>query len=83
MQEAEIKRKIESSFRPCPPYYCGVKFKSVNNAEGLGIEVSDEEYTLPVYRAEATLKALRTDFDQHIKIWREGARENGFKLDPL
>ena len=34
--------------------------KSVNNAEGLGIEVSDEDDTLPVYAAEATLKTLRT-----------------------
>ena len=80
MDKAEIKQKIESSFGPCPPYYCGVEFKSVNNAEGLGLRVSDEDDTL-LYTAEATLKALRADLDWHIKIWRMGATKNGFKLD--
>ncbi len=81
MDNAEIKQKIESSFGPCPPYYCGVEFQPVNGIEGLGIQVSDEDYTLPVYRAEATLKALRAGLDWHIKIWRMGATKNGFKLD--
>ncbi len=83
MDNAEIKQKIDSSFPPCPPYYCGVEFITVNNAEGLRIQVSHEDDTLPVYRAEATLKALRADLDWHIKIWRLGAKENGFTLDPL
>ncbi len=86
MDNAEIKQRIESSFGPCPPcppYYCGVEFIIVNGDEGLGIEVSDEDDTLPVYRAEATLRALRTNFDWHITTWREGATKLGYQFDPL
>ena len=83
MNKAEIKQKIESSFKP---YHCGVEFLPVMGAEvledGLGIQVSDKDDTLR-YTAKATLKALRADFAWHIKIWRDGAKENGFKLDPL
>ncbi len=83
MDNAEIKQKIESSFGPCPPYYCGVEFQPVNGIEGLGIQVSDEDGTLPTYTGKATLKVVEHDLEELIKIWREGARENGFKLDPL
>ncbi len=79
MQDQEMKRIITSSFQP---YYCAFEFRPVNGDEGLGIQVSDKDDILR-YTAKATLKALRADFAWHVKIWRDGAKEKGFKLDPL
>ena len=66
MDNAEIKQKIESSFGPCPPYYCGVEFQPVNGIEGLGIQVSDEDGTLLTYTGKATLKVVEHDFEELI-----------------
>ena len=78
-----MKRIIKSSFQP---YYCGVELQPVMGTEvledGFEIQVSNRDDTLR-YTAKATLKALRADFAWHIKIWRDGAKEKGFELDPL
>lgn len=76
VQNQQIKRSVASSFHP---YHCGVEFIPVDGSEGLGLRVSNEDDSL-TYEAQATLKALRTDFKQHVAMWREGAIAKGFAL---
>ncbi len=81
MQDAEMKRIIESSFQP---YHCGVEFLPANETQKiwLRLRVSDEVEML-IFQAQSGLKAVREDLDQHIAWWREGAAKKGFKLEPL
>ena len=78
MQEAEIKRIIESSFQP---YHCGVQFLPVYETHkvSLRLRVSDEDDSL-IFVEEADLKDVREDIDRLITWWREGVTEKGFKL---
>ncbi len=78
MQDAEIKKIIESRFHP---YHCGVQFLPVyeTHKESLRLRVSNVDDSL-IYEDEVDLKE---DLDQHIAWWREGAMNKGFKLDPL
>jgi hypothetical protein len=81
MQDAEIKKIIESRFQP---YHCGVQLLPVyeTHKESLWLRVSNVDDSL-IYEDEVDLKAAREDLDQHITWWREGATSKGFKLDPL
>ncbi len=78
MQEAEIKRIIESSFQP---YQCGVQFLPVYETHkvSLRLRVSDEDDSL-IFVEEADLKDVREDLDQLITWWRESVEEKGFIL---
>ncbi len=78
MDNAEMKRIIESSFQP---YHCGVEFLPLNDTQKiwLGIRVSNEDDSL-IFQAQSGLKAVREDLDQHIAWWRDDARKEGFKL---
>ncbi len=81
MDNAEIKRIIESSFQP---YLCGVQFLPVYETHkvSLRLRVSDEDDSL-IFVEEADLKDVREDLDQLITWWREGVEKKGFNLDPL
>ena len=83
MTDAEIKKRIESSFQP---HHCGVEPGPVMGSEvledGFWIKVSDKDDTLPPYTPKTTLKAVRHDIDQLIKSWREEAAAKGYQLDP-
>lgn len=81
MQNAEIKKIIESSFKP---YHCGVKFLPARETlkKSLGLRVSDEDGNV-IYQAKSELKAGREDLDQHIEWWRKEVAKKGFKLVPL
>ncbi len=78
---SEIRKKIESSFQP---YHCGVQFLPVYETHkvSLRLRVSNVDDSL-IYEDEADLKAVREDLDQLIIWWRDDARKEGFKLDPL
>ena len=78
MQDAEMKEKIESSFKP---YHCGVQFLPVyeTHKESLRLRVSNVDDSL-IYEDEVDLKAAREDLDQHITWWREEATKKGFKF---
>ena len=81
MDNAEIKQKIESSFQP---YHCGVDFLPVYETQKreLRLRVSNVDDSL-IYEDGADLKAVRHDLDKLIAGWREEARKEGFKLEPL
>ncbi len=78
---SEISKKIESSFQP---YHCGVQFLPVYETHkvSLRLRVSNVDDSL-IYEDEADLKAVREDLDQLVTWWRDDARKEGFKLDPL
>ncbi len=81
MQDSEMKRIIESSFQP---YHCGVDFLPVYETQKreLRLRVSNVDDSL-IYEDGADLKAARHDLDKLIAGWREEARKEGFKLEPL
>ncbi len=81
MQDAEMKEKIESSFKP---YHCGVEFLPTYETvkKEIRFRVSNDDGSL-VYEDGTELKAARHDLDQLITWWREGATKKGFKLDDL
>ena len=81
MQDAEIKRIIESSFQP---YHCGVEIMLASETfmNELRFRVSNVDDTLN-YEDTADLKVVRESLNQLIAIWRREAENRGFKLDPL
>ena len=81
MQDAEMKEKVESSFKP---YHCGVEFLPTYETvkKEIRFRVSNEDDSL-IYEDGAELKAARHDLDQLITWWREGATKKGFKLDDI
>ena len=81
LDKKEIQERVESSFKP---YHCGVEFLPTGQPywDELGIQVSDENDRLHVFKRKEPRSLAEDILDEIIKMWREEAIAMGYRLDP-
>ncbi len=82
LDKKELREQVESSFKP---YHCGVEFLPTGQPywDELGIQLSDEDNKLPVFKRTEPRSVVEDILDKIIEMWREEAIAMGYQLNPL